>query len=161
MAAIQIRQIAATDNAAIAAVIRQALRDFGADRPGTVFTDPTTDHLFELFNQAGSIYFVATIDEELVGGCGIYPTEGLPAGCAELVKLYVAASARGKGIGKLLMDKSMEAAKTLGYKQLYLESLPELNKAVHLYEKTGFKHLCEPMGASGHFACNLWMLKDL
>jgi putative acetyltransferase len=161
MASIQIRQIAATDNAAIAAVIRQALRDFGADRPGTVFTDPTTDHLFELFNQPGSIYFVATIDEELVGGCGIYPTEGLPAGCAELVKLYVAASARGKGIGKLLMEKSMEAAKALGYKQLYLESLPELNKAVHLYEKTGFKHLCEPMGDSGHFACNLWMLKDL
>jgi putative acetyltransferase len=96
-----------------------------------------------------------------VGGCGIYPTEGLPTGCAELVKLYVAASARGKGIGKLLMEKSMEAAKALGYTQLYLESLPELNKAVHLYEKTGFKHLCEPMGASGHFACNLWMLKDL
>ncbi|MFM2359259.1 MAG: hypothetical protein RLY16_1252 [Bacteroidota bacterium] len=161
MASIQIRQIAATDNAAIAAVIRQALRDFGADRPGTVFTDPTTDHLFELFNQPGSIYFVATIDEELVGGCGIYPTEGLPTGCAELVKLYVAASARGKGIGKLLMEESMEAAKALGYTQLYLESLPELNKAVHLYEKTGFKHLCEPMGASGHFACNLWMLKDL
>lgn len=161
MESIQIRTIAQADNIDIAAIIRQALRDFGADKPGTVFTDPTTDHLYELFQQPGSVYFVATVDDQLVGGCGIYPTEGLAEGCAELVKLYVAAEARGKGIGKLLMEKSLEAAKTLGYSQIYLESLPELSKAVHIYEKIGFKHLCEPMGASGHFACNLWMLKEL
>ena len=44
LAEIQIRNIEPTDNVAIAAVIRAALTEFGANKPGTVYFDPTTDH---------------------------------------------------------------------------------------------------------------------
>ena len=97
----------------------------------------------------------------MAGGCGIYPTPGLPQDCAELVKLYLLSSSRGKGIGRMLIEKSFESARMFGYKQLYLESLPELGKAIGLYEKAGFKFLPGPMGNSGHFGCKIWMLKDL
>ena len=106
-------------------------------------------------------YWVAEDDNELIGGCGIYPTTGLPEGCAELVKFYLSPQSRGKGIGKKLMEQSFESAAALGYKQLYLESFPELDKAVGIYEKAGFFHLDKRMGNSGHFACTIWMMKNL
>ena len=86
---IELRPITKYDNIAIASVIRSILKEHGVNKPGTVFTDPTTDNLFELFEMENSNYWVALVDNEIVGGCGIYPTIGLPDGCIELVKLYV------------------------------------------------------------------------
>ena len=103
----QIRPIEPGDNVELAKVIRTALTEFGANKPGTVYFDPTTDALYELFRTPGSFYFVATIDQKVVGGCGIFPTDNLPEGTCELVKLYVAKEARGTGLGKQLMEKSM------------------------------------------------------
>ena len=110
-----LRLIEPKDNVALAAVIRAALTEFGANKPGTVYYDPTTDQLFELFQTAGSIYYVAEIDGNLVGGCGIFPTEGLPESTCELVKLYLAPTARGTGLGKALMLQAMAWAKENGY----------------------------------------------
>lgn len=157
----QIRPIKRTDNKELALLIRTVFEEFDIDRPGTVYTDPTTDTLFELFENSRSRYWVAEEGGKLLGGCGIYPTEALPAKCAELVKFYLAAGERGKGIGWELLQKSIESAKELGYEQLYLESFPELSKAVLMYEKSGFKKIAAPLGNSGHFACNIWMIKNL
>jgi putative acetyltransferase len=157
----QIRPIEPGDNVELAKVIRTALTEFGANKPGTVYYDPTTDALYELFRTPGSYYFVVTIDHKVVGGCGIFPTDNLPEGTCELVKLYVAKEARGTGLGKQLMEKSMSWAKSHGYTQMYLESMPELTKAVSIYEKVGFKSLDEPLGNSGHCGCDIWMLKEL
>ena len=157
----QIRPIEPGDNEALAKVIRTALAEFGANKPGTVYFDPTTDALYELFRTPGSFYYVATIDEVIVGGCGIFPTENLPQGTCELVKLYLAKEARGTGLGKQLMEISLSWAKENGYTQVYLESLPELAKAVSIYEKVGFKALDHPLGNSGHCGCDIWMLKEL
>lgn len=152
-----IRPIQQSDNEALAKLIRDVLTEFGANKPGTVFTDPTTDALFELFQTTKSAYFVAENEGVIHGGCGIFPTKGMPEGCIELVKLYVSKEARGTGIGKQLMQKSIELAKAKGYTEIYLETLPELHIAVGLYEHLGFQYLDKPYGDSGHFACDLWM----
>jgi putative acetyltransferase len=157
----QIRPIEPGDNVELAKVIRGALTEFGANKPGTVYFDPTTDALYELFRTPGSYYYVATIDQQVVGGCGIFPTDNLPEGTCELVKLYLAKEARGTGLGKQLMEESMRWAKANGYTQVYLESMPELAKAVSIYEKVGFKSLDGPLGNSGHCGCDIWMLKAL
>jgi putative acetyltransferase len=156
-----IRELRIEDNRAIALVIRKSLEEHGVARPGTVYTDPTTDDLFKLFQTQGSAYFIAEESGEILGGCGVYPTVGLPSECGELVKLYVSSDARGKGIGQALMERSAQAARELGYQQLYLETLPELAKAVSLYERSGYINLDKPLGESGHFACTIWMIKDL
>jgi putative acetyltransferase len=155
------RKIKKEDNAPLAEMIRRVFREFKIDKPGTVYTDPSTDTLFELFQAPGSIYWIAEEQGRIIGGCGIFPTEGLPIGCAELVKFYLAQDARGKGIGRELMQKSITSAKEKGYTSIYLESFPELSRAVSMYEKAGFKKLEQPLGNSGHFACNLWMKIDL
>ena len=156
-----IRLIEKQDNVALAKVIRGVLTEYGINKPGTVFTDPTTDDLFTLFQQQNSDYWVAELDGEIVGGCGIYPTIGLPKGCIELVKLYLDSRARGFGLGKRLMELSIKEAERRGYNSIYLETLSELSDALGLYEKLGFKLLNGPLGNSGHFACNIWMVKKV
>lgn len=161
MSTIIIRTILPEDNKTLAKIIRNSLEEFKANKPGTVYFDDTTDNLSEVFKTPNSIYFVAEADGVLLGGGGIYPTQNLPAGTCELVKLYLSNAARGKGIGKLLMEKCFIAAKDLGYKKMYLETMPELNIAVPMYEKMGFTYLQSPQGNSGHGGCDIWMIKDL
>lgn len=156
-----LRPIEKKDNPLLAELIRKVFREFKVDQPGTVYTDPTTDNLFQLFETPGSTYWVAEENGVLLGGCGIYPTDGLPVHCAELVKFYLSSESRGKGIGEALMQKSFSSAKELGYKQLYLESFPEFGKAVGMYERSGFEKIAVPLGNSGHYACNIWMVKGL
>jgi putative acetyltransferase len=155
------RHLEKRDNKPLADLIRSVFREFGVARPGTVYYDPTTDDLFTLFQESGSIYWVAEDNGKIIGGCGIYPTQNLPGGCGEVVKLYLEASYRKKGIGRKLLEMSIESAKEMGYKQLYLESLPELGQAISLYEKQGFRFIDHKMGDEGHFGCTIWMLKDL
>lgn len=156
-----IRPIEQKDNKALAFVIRTALAEFGANKPGTVYFDPTTDHLFELFQVPGAVYYVAEQDGNLLGGGGIFPTIGLPDKTCELVKLYLAAGARGTGLGKKLLLKAMTWAKENKYEQVYLESMPELAKAVSIYENVGFTRINHPLGNSGHDGCDIWMTKKL
>lgn len=156
-----LRTIEAGDDAPLAMIIRNALAEFKADKPGTVYYDPTTDHLFELFQSPGSIYWVAVLDEKLVGGAGIYPTDGLGADTCELVKLYLSPAARGHGLGKALVARCLESAATIGYKKVYLETMPELTVAIPMYEKMGFTYLDAAMGNSGHSGCDVWMVKNI
>lgn len=156
-----IRNIAIQDNEALAVIIRASLTEFGANKPGTVYYDKTTDQLYELFQVPGAIYFIAELNGKLVGGAGIYPTSGLPEKTCELVKLYLHKEARGIGLGKQLLLKSMQWAKENGYEQVYLESMPELSKAVSIYENVGFKKIHHALGNSGHDGCDIWMIKKL
>jgi putative acetyltransferase len=156
-----LRTIEERDNKEIAELIRSVFREFHIDKPGTVYYDPTTDDLYNLFRKPGCIYWLAEENGKISGGCGLYATPGLPDGCAELVKLYLLSSHRGKGIGRMLMEKTIESARKLGYHQLYLESMPELSKAISMYEKAGFSFIPSRMGNSGHFCCDIWMIRDL
>ena len=161
MSTINIRPISIADNPLIATIIRSCLTEFGANKPGTVYYDKTTDQLFELFQENGAAYFIAEQEGNIVGGGGIFPSPGLPAGTCELVKMYLLPSARGTGIGAILMNKCMSKAKEMGFVSMYIETLPELKKAISVYEKFGFNYLDKPLGDTGHFGCSVWMLKSL
>jgi putative acetyltransferase len=156
-----IRKIIKNDNTAMAAIIRNSLLEFDAAKPGTVYYDNTTDHLSDVFTRSRSAYFVIDMNNEIAGGGGIFPTEGLPENTCELVKLYVSKKYRHNGVGQTLLQKCMEEAKKQGYEKMYLESMPELTNAISLYKKNGFVNIGGPMGKSGHIGCDVWMVKEL
>ena len=158
---IEIRTIQPSDNSGIADIIRNTLAEFGANRQGTVYFDSSTDRLFETFQAPGSIYYVAINKNILVGGAGIFPSDGLPEDTCELVKMYLIPVARGLGLGKVLIEHCLSFAKKAGYKRVYLETMPELKKAIQVYEKFNFTHLPGPMGNTGHFGCDIWMIREL
>jgi putative acetyltransferase len=161
MTSIHIRQIQPEDNPAIASIVKNTLAEFGANKPGTVYYDSTTDHLYELFQQPRAVYYIVLLNNEIVGGGGIYPTEGLPEDTCELVKMYLLPKARGMNLGRTLIEKNIAFAIDSGYNNIYLETMPELKQALSIYAKFGFDYLKGPMGNSGHTGCSLWMLKKL
>jgi putative acetyltransferase len=161
MNAITIRAIEPRDNKALASLIRHVLTEFDANKPGTAFFDKNLDSLSEVFRMAHSCYWIAEENGVLLGGAGIYPTEGLPGGYCELIKLYLHADARKKGIGKRLLNACLESARLEGYTHVYLETMSELNSAIYVYEKAGFTHLTHPLGNSGHHYCSIRMVKKL
>jgi putative acetyltransferase len=159
--AVIFREVKKEDNVLLARMIRQVFKEHDAPQSGTVFSDPTTDDLFGLFLKSRSVLWVAELAGTPAGCCGIYPTEGLAYGCAELVKYYLSESERGKGTGRQLMELCIASARKLGYKKLYIESMPHFSKAVRIYEKLGFQKLSSPLGNSGHTTCSIWMLLEL
>jgi putative acetyltransferase len=158
---VTIRPLSPLDNAALALIIRNSLAEFGANHPGTVYFDPSTDHLYELFQEPRAAYFVAEENGHLLGGAGIFPSNGLPDGTCELVKMYLSPESRGKGLGGKLISLCLDRAKQEGFSQVYIETMPELRRAMTVYEKFGFIYLDGPMGNTGHFGCAIWMLKKL
>lgn len=158
---VQYRRIEPNDNIVLASIIRKSIESLGLPIEGTAHSDPTTDDLFALFRKERSAYFVVELNGEVLGGCGIYLSPGLPEKHAELVRFFLDPKARGYGIGKTLMNKCEDLAKQLGYDFLYLESFPDMKAAIHLYETFGYKRLSEPLGNTGHFSCNVWMKKAL
>ena len=159
--AITYRKIEKSDNKGAASMIRDVFIEYEAPREGTVFTDPTTDNLFDVFVGPKAILWVAEEDGFIVGTCGVFPTENLPDNCIELVKFYVSDKVRGTGVGKELMIRSEQSAIAFGYSQIYIESLPAFNNAVRIYLKHGYHLLNSPLGSSGHFGCDIWMVKSL
>lgn len=157
----QLRTITKEYDAEMGKLIKSVLTEFKANKPGTAFYDESTAHLSTVFTEAKSAYWVLEENGEIIGGGGIYPTTGLPDDTCELVKLYLYSKARGRGLGKLLIQQCTTKAKAFGYAKMYLESMPELNQAVSLYEKLGFEHQCSALGNSGHFGCDIWMVKHL
>lgn len=155
------RKIETADNAAVAFVIRTVLEEHNITMPGTAYHDKNLDYMCEFHSIPNSAYFVAELNGKIVGGSGVYPTNGLPHGTCELVKMYVLKEMRGKGIAKKLLEHCIAFAQTRGYKNMYLETMPELDKAVGMYEKFGFQKLTAPLGNTGHFACTLQMQKPL
>ena len=75
--------------------------------------------------------------------------------------MYVLPSARGKGLGTELISKCLKKAKGFGFENCYLETMPYMEAARKLYEKNGFLKLSKPMGNTGHYSCNVWMLKKI
>ena len=162
MEEIKIRKVTREDNFALAQIIRAAFIEFDAPLTGTVYEDPTTDALFELFDsEKVATLYVAEEGGQVLGCCGVFPTKGLENGYTELVKFYLAKEARDRGIGKALFEKAIQAARDFQYEFLYIESQPSFSKAVKMYERYGFEYLDHSLGNSGHDNCDVWMLKTL
>ena len=153
------RKIIKKDNADICSVIRTTLKEYGGNRPGTAYHDYNTEHMFESYQKENEIYFVAEIDEKIVGGSGIKHLSDTQENIAELQKLYLLKEFRGLGIGKKLVEMCLEFAKESGFDSVYLETFPNMKSAQELYKKYGFTYLCRPIGGTGHTSCDVWMLK--
>ena len=96
---------------------------------------------------AGGQVFVALEDETVIGTCGIVPTQ---PGEFELVKLAVASSARGRGIGRQLVNACLSHARQLGARRVVLLSNSRLLAALRLYERAGFRYA--PLPANNPYA---------
>ncbi|MBA6155064.1 GNAT family N-acetyltransferase [Tenacibaculum sp. S7007] len=156
-----IREIKPEDNAQIAQVIRDVLIEFGAPKTGTAYEDKATDEMFETYQKEKSSYFVIEQDDKIIGGAGFASLDNFEGNVCELQKMYFLPIARGKGLGSKLINHCLSNAKSKGFEQCYLETMPYMEAARVLYRKNGFVSLEKPLGNTGHYSCSVWMLKEL
>jgi len=156
---LEIRKIEQADDPEIEKVIRTVLEEHGITHPGTAYHDESLKSMYEFYTVEKSGYFIALLNGKIVGGSGIYPSNGLPDGTCELVKMYILPEARGIGLGKKLLGCCIAFAYESGYSRIYLETVPEFKTAIGMYKKSGFVLLDGPLGNTGHFACGIRMLK--
>ena len=162
MEGITIRPITAQDDQVIAEIVRQNLKAYHLEIPGTAYFDPELDCLSGYYcaQPDKRRYFVAELEDgTVIGGVGIAEFSGF-AHCAELQKLYLVDEAKGKGFGKQLMQTAEQYAKAAGYRLLYLETHSNLETAIGLYEKLGFRQIEKP-AAVLHSTMNRFYLKQL
>lgn len=152
-----IRPIELKDQETLARLIRSVFEEYGAPLVNTVYDDPRTWHICDSLEGVQAGYWVIEENGEVLGGCGYYPTEGLPEGYAELVKFYLSPKTRGKGYGSRIFSLVIDEARKAGYTHLYIESFPEFADAVRMYARHGFTELPRRLGNSGHTATTIHM----
>jgi putative acetyltransferase len=156
-----IREIKPSDNLDISKVIRSVILEMGAPKIGTAYEDKATDLMFETYQKEKVAYFVLEHKNKVIGGAGIAKLDNCEANICELQKMYFLPIARGKGLGTSLISKCLEKAKEFGFESCYLETMPYMEAARKLYAKNGFLSLEQPMGNTGHYSCNVWMLRKI
>lgn len=63
----------------------------------------------------------------------------LDANACELKRLYVRPETRGTGLGRALVGAILAEATRLGYREIKLDTLPQLKEAMALYRSFGFQ----------------------
>ncbi len=93
------------------------------------------------FNEAHDGFWVASVEEKLVGSIAIDGFHRNSKG-GHLRWFIVAPENQWQGIGKMLLEKAVEFCRKMKFNKVYLWTFSGLDPARHLYEKFGFR-LCE------------------
>jgi putative acetyltransferase len=131
-----IRRATNADIAAIRSVLFEVRDEYGVlSEVGA--NDLELNDLEASFLQGGG-HFEVVVDHSgrIVGCAGLYP---LSQQRAELCKMYIEQSARGKGIGKQLLENLLTAARRGGFQEVWLETNSVLPEAITLYTRYGFE----------------------
>ena len=161
MTRLSFRPIRAADDAAVAAIIRAVMAEFGACGAGFASNDPEVDCMSKSYAAPGAAYFVVESAGRVVGGAGVAPLTGGAAGVCELRKMYFLEEARGQRMGERLLRHCLQIARSRGYRVCYLETLSGMDVAQRLYQKVGFRRLPAPLGATGHHGCDHFYALEL
>ncbi|MES2517828.1 MAG: GNAT family N-acetyltransferase [Bacteroidota bacterium] len=91
--------------------------------------------LHEVYTPPKGCIILAKEANEVQGCVALKP---IANGVCEMKRLYVKPIARGKKIGKLLVEELIQFAKNAGYKTMKLDTLSTLKEAVKMYRSMGF-----------------------
>lgn len=157
----KIRPVELKDNEPLAVALRKVLVEMGVPKVGTAYEDKELDAMFQAYAKPRFQYYVVEDQETILGGAGIAPLkEGDPSVC-ELQKMYFLPEARGKGLGKQMIDLCLDFAKANDFQICYIETMPNMLDAQALYKKVGFQYIDHAMGNTGHNSCPVWLTKSL
>jgi len=147
-------QVSLNDDPADLEAVRELFRAYAASLPFSLEFQNFAAELAGLpqpYAPPAGCLLLARREQGAVGIVGVKP---LLPGTAEIKRLYVVPEARGSGLGRLLAERAIEAARALGYQRVRLDThRPSMAAAIALYEALGFAEIA-PYGANpgGEFA---------
>jgi ribosomal protein S18 acetylase RimI-like enzyme len=82
------------------------------------------------------------VDGQLAGCCAMRTLDNVDyANACEMKRLYVRPAFRGLGVGRLLAERIMDAARQAGYSSILLDTLSDMETARALYQEIGFEEI--------------------
>jgi len=93
-------------------------------------------HFTQHQNPANERIWIAEMNQQIVGSVIIFQEK---PGVAHLRTLILHPAARGRGLGRTLMQSAIDFCREVGYQKITLETFDELTAALHLYESFGFQ----------------------
>ena len=97
--------------------------------------DAELEHLEEKYGEPEGRLYIALSDGEPAGCIAL---RKIDEESCELKRLYVRPEFRGQHLGELLVNKIIDDARLIGYRQIFLDTLPFLESAIYIYKKLGF-----------------------
>jgi len=107
------------------------------------------------YMEKGGRFRVLVENGNVIGMCGLYNKGDA---VAELRKMYLDPSSKGKGYGKMLLEDALEIARKCGFRQMVLETNLVLVEAIGMYKKYGFIEVEQEVSS---VRCNCAMALDL
>ncbi len=123
------------DCPAIASLVHTVLAEYGLNHEPSGADGDLGDVEFFYAKRGGRFDVLENDRGEIIGCVGLYPVD---THSIELRKMYLRQDARGRGLGKKLLDHAVKTARELGYKRITLETASVLKEAIKLYTKYGF-----------------------
>jgi putative acetyltransferase len=154
-----LRPIERRDIRALFDIIRAARAEHALDR-GPAPLEPAEADIYERYQARRTLYFVAVIGGEVVGGAGIAPLAGSDPLTCELQNMYLKPEARGQGVGALLLDSCLESARRFWYVRCYAATISGMIGALKLYSRNGFVELSGAVADTGH-GHDHWLMREL
>lgn len=91
------------------------------------------------YSEPRGALLLAWVDGVLAGCCALRPFDASDyANAAEMKRLFVRRSFRGLGVGRMLTEGILDAARSAGYSCILLDTLDDMESARALYEDLGF-----------------------
>ncbi len=97
--------------------------------------DQEMEGLPNMYNSTDGGLFIAYLDTKPIGVAGL---RRFSATEAEVKRMFVQDEAKGKGVGKVLLQKCIDTAKQLNYQSIKLDTGDFMKAAIHLYTSHGF-----------------------
>ncbi len=158
---LEIRPIELADVPALLGIIADSRAEYGIAERGVELLEPADHALYATYQQQRTLYFVALLGTEIVGGAGVAPLAGADPLTCELQRMYLRPDARGRGIGDALLDRCLAAARQFLYVRCYLETITQMQAALEFYGRHGFRDLQAPIGRTGHEHNDRWLMRPL
>ena len=99
-------------------------------------------HLAQHYAAPRGLFLYAFVGNELAGCCGLRPLDAAAdANACEMKRLYVRPVFRRFGLGRLLVEALLQAAKDMGYACMLLDTLSDMEAARNLYQDLGFEEV--------------------
>jgi putative acetyltransferase len=158
---VTIRPIERGDVTALLDIIRDARAQYGLEKRVESLLEPGDWGIFDAYQKRRTIYFVALIGGQVVGGAGIAPLAGFDPLTCELQRMYLAPAARGQGVGSRLLEACLDSARRFWFVRCYAETIAEMDRALKLYSRNGFVTLTHALGSTGHTHSDRWLMREL
>lgn len=131
----KIRLAVKSDVVEIVGLVQSVLEEFGLQFGKGSDSDLQVSGLPESYTSHGGIFWVVTLENKVVGTCGLFPVGN---DIYELRKMYVNRAARGLGLGKQLYNKALDWVQQHGGRQIVLDTVHHMERAIKFYESHGF-----------------------